>query len=196
MTMKIFIPTLLALSLTASTLCTETIVLQKPFEPASEAAKTLSSLFSSLTTVLHNVQNQNIESLPLNAILSDVLTLISQASNNNDPEQKLFLQNLKKDCRHALSNAMQELDINDYKRPSSNAALEEKEAKTQVALCNVAAITSGVANIVQNPHDKMTVGQSVGSIIAGIINLATLIASSHHQHAGQRQILKLCCDTL
>jgi hypothetical protein len=148
----------------------------------TEASHTLITIFNFLAALLHSTHNQEDAAPSLSSLLGNVFTLISQTSGKKSADLDMFIKTLKEDCRQALAQALDELpatsSLDEYKRPSK----EEKEAKAQAALCNVATIVSGVANIVQNPHDKINVGQSVGSILSGIINIAMLSSHKPRQH--------------
>jgi hypothetical protein len=169
---------------------TSTIATQKPLNQASAATQALISIFSFLTSLLHNTQNQHNATPPLSSLLESVFTLISHLSGKKGADLDLYINDLKNECHIVLNRSIEELvstpNLDEYKRPSRD---EEKEAKTQAALCNVMTIASGVANIVQNPHDKVNVGQSVGSILSGIIGIA-LMAS----HKTEKQSLLRCCN--
>lgn len=158
-----------------------TSTIQSFSDQATDASHTLATIFSLLTSLLHSSNNQTNVAPSLSALLENVFTLIGQTHGKKSTDLDLFINDLKKDCLNTLIQALDNLsvtpDLDDYKHHATD---EEKEAKAQAALCNVATIVNGVANIVQNPHDKINVGQSVGSILAGIINIAML--ASHKPH--------------
>jgi len=167
---------------TTATTSTSIITAEKPTVSASMASQTLTAIFNFLALLLHSTYSQTNTTPSFSSLLEDVFTLIAQTSGKKDQELDIFMNDIKIDCNNTLTRTFENLsatpDLNDYKRPSKDA---EKEAKTQAALCNVATIVTGVANIVQNPHDKINVGQSVGSILAGIINIALLASHKPRQ---------------
>ena len=156
---------------------------EKPTQSASMASQTLTAIFNFLALLLHSTHSQTNTTPSFSQLLEDVFTLIAQTSGKKGQELDLFMNDIKRDCNNTLKRTCEDLsatsDLNDYKRPSKDT---EKEAKTQAALCNVATIVTGVANIVQNPHNKINVGQSVGAILAGIINIALLVSHKPRQH--------------
>jgi hypothetical protein len=163
---------------------TSIITTEKPILSASMASQTLTAIFNFLALLLHSTHSQTNTTPSFSSLLEDVFILIAQTSGKKGRELDIFMNDIKIDCNNTLKRSFEDLsaspNLNDYKRPSKN---EEKEAKTQAALCNVATIVTGVANIVQNPHDKVNVGQSVGSILAGIINIALLASHKPRQQA-------------
>jgi len=167
--------TITSIETSALSLPAATTTPQKPTHQASAVAQTLITIFSFLTSLLQSNQNQGNVAPSLSSLLESIFTLINQTSSKKNSELNTFIIDLKKECILSLDQTLKELstmpESDDYKRPSRD---EEKEAKTQAALCNVATIASGVASIVQNPHDKVNVGQNVGSILSGIIGIALL----------------------
>jgi len=151
---------------------------------ASTLSHTLTTIFNVLTTVVQGSFSQQTTPSSLGTLLDNVFDLVAQTSDKKGVELDSFIASLKTECRQSLNNTLAEMannnTLDDYKRPSKN---DEKEAKAQAALCNVATIVTGVANIVQDPHDKVNVGQSVGSILAGIINIALLASQKPRQQA-------------
>lgn len=157
-----------------------TVSLEIPTESPA-AAYTLATIFNFLATLLHNTHNEGTVTVSLSSLLENIFTLIAQTSGKKGQELETFMLDIKKNCNNSLMRAIDELSIAlDFDEYKHHAKDSDKDAKTQAALYNVATIVTGVANIVQNPHDKINVGQSVGSILSGIINIA-LLSSHHHR---------------
>ena len=184
------LPLALSLSL-AMSISAQPLTPEKPTSFSAAATQTLASFFDSLSTLLHNISDQLALSQSLSSLLNAALTLVAQTSDLENSE----LAALKEDCHRTIDKAIQAItEDTDYKRPKDKDKEKETDkekdpqtaAKTEAALFNVATIASGVAHIVQDPHNKETIGQGIGSILSGIINIALI--ASHHRSSQQETL--------
>lgn len=143
-----------------------------------------SQVLYSLAAAVEQQENDELLSSHLQTVLQTVFTIIEQSNQKADTH---YVDELKNHCLETIRTTLNNSSLDRNKRPSTP---EEKEAKTQAAISNVATIVNGVANIVQNPHDKVNVGQSVGSILAGIINIALI--ASHKPRQPLTNLIEQC----
>jgi hypothetical protein len=180
--MKRLFVTILALSLPA-TFFSEYTFAQASKEPIMQASHSLASLFNSLSLLLRTEPQEDTIKQPLSEILDNVFNLIAETQDTKDLSFTTIVNNLHKDCRRKLDNIFTDITsssatLDDCKHHHSTH--EEKIAKAEASLYNIATIAAGVATIIQHPHDQPSIEHGVNTVLAGIINIALLTAHKPH----------------